>query len=87
MRHLRRFESEIHDFTLGLSRTHVKYTRIEIAGVLDRVADGESLDEIARGFDSYVSREAIAEAVTIANRLFTASYPAFPSLAVQKIAA
>ena len=68
-------------------RPTFKYTRIEIAGVLDRVADGESLDEIARGFDSYVSREAIAEAVTIANRLFTASYPAFPSLAVQKIAA
>lgn len=57
-------------------RPTFKYTRVEIAGVLDRIADGESVDEIARGFDGYVSREAIAEAVQIANRLFAASYPA-----------
>jgi uncharacterized protein (DUF433 family) len=52
-------------------RPTFKYTRIEIAGVLDRIADGESVDEIAHGFAGYVSREAVAEAVTIASRYFS----------------
>ncbi len=68
-------------------RPTFKYTRVEIAGVLDRIADGESVDEIARGFDGYISRDAITEAVQIANRLFTSSYPAFPPVSPQKITA
>jgi uncharacterized protein (DUF433 family) len=53
-------------------RPTFKYTRVEIAGVLDRIADGESIDEITRGFDGYISREAIVEALHIASRYFSA---------------
>ena len=56
-------------------RPTFKYTRIEIAGVLDRIADGESVDEIARGFDGYVSRDAVAEALKIGSHLLTISRP------------
>ncbi|MEI6432920.1 MAG: DUF433 domain-containing protein [bacterium] len=52
-------------------RPTFKYTRVEIAGVMDRLADGESVDEIARGFDGYITREAIVEAVNIASRFFS----------------
>jgi uncharacterized protein (DUF433 family) len=57
-------------------RPTFKYTRVEIAGVMDRIADGESIDEIARGFNGYITREAIVEAVTIASRYFATMSPA-----------
>ncbi len=43
-------------------RPTFKYTRIEITGVLERLAAGESVDAIVQGFRGRVSREAIAEA-------------------------
>lgn len=39
-----------------------KNTRIEVAGVLDRVATGESVESIAAGFGGRVPREAVLEA-------------------------
>lgn len=39
------------------------YTRIEIAGTLDRLAAGESMDEMVAGYRGRVSREAIIEAL------------------------
>ena len=49
-------------------RPTFKYTRVEIAGVMDRIADGESVDEIARGFEGYISHGAIVEAIGIVSK-------------------
>ena len=44
-------------------RPTFKYTRIEIAGTLDRIAAGESIEEIVKGYRNRVSREAVVEAM------------------------
>ncbi len=46
-----------------------KYTRIEIAGTVSRIASGETIDAIVEGYRGRVSREAILEAVEIAGKL------------------
>jgi uncharacterized protein (DUF433 family) len=40
-------------------RPTFKYTRMEITGALDRLAAGESLEEIVAGYRGRVSREAV----------------------------
>lgn len=50
-------------------RPTFKYTRIEIAGTLDRIAAGEDLDTIVEGYRGRVSREALIEAIQIAKNL------------------
>ena len=57
-------------------RPTFKYTRIEIAGTLDRLAAGESLDEIVVGYRGRVSREAIMEAIQIVTAGFLKTLPA-----------
>jgi len=44
-------------------RPTFKYTRIEIAGVMERLAKGENVESIVLGFRGRVSREAISEAI------------------------
>lgn len=44
-------------------RPTFKYTRIEIVGTMDRLAVGESLDEVVAGYRGRVSREAVMEAM------------------------
>ena len=56
-------------------RPTFKYTRIEVAGTLDRLAAGESLDAIAAGYGERVSRAAIQEAIDIATQHFLNSLP------------
>jgi uncharacterized protein (DUF433 family) len=56
-------------------RPTLKYTRIEIAGTLDRLAAGESLDEIVAGYRGRVSREAIIEAIPIVTAGFLRTLP------------
>jgi uncharacterized protein (DUF433 family) len=46
-------------------RPTFKYTRIEVAGVLDRLAAGEHLDDLVAGYRGRVSREAIVEALRV----------------------
>jgi len=46
-------------------RPTFKYTRIEIVGTLDRLAAGETLDEVVAGYQGRVSREAVVEAVRV----------------------
>ena len=41
------------------------YTRIEITGTLERLANGENIDEIVKGYQGRVSREAILEAMQL----------------------
>jgi uncharacterized protein (DUF433 family) len=57
-------------------RPTFKYTRIEIAGTLDRLAAGESLEEIVAGYRGRVSREAIIEAIKIVTAGFLKTLPA-----------
>ena len=57
-------------------RPTFKYTRIEIAGTLERLAAGESVDEIVAGYRGRVSREAIIEAIQIVTAGFLRTLPA-----------
>jgi len=56
-------------------RPTFKYTRIEITGTLDRLAAGESIDEIVEGYRGRVSREAIMEAIQVISKQFEQSLP------------
>ncbi len=56
-------------------RPTFKYTRIEIAGALDRVAAGETIDEIVRGYRGRVSRVALMEAIQLVTHEFIDSLP------------
>jgi uncharacterized protein (DUF433 family) len=57
-------------------RPTFKYTRIEIAGTLDRLAAGENLDAILTGYRGRVSREAVMEAVQVVTDGFLKTLPA-----------
>jgi uncharacterized protein (DUF433 family) len=57
-------------------RPTFKYTRIEIAGTLDRLAAGESLDAIVASYRGRVSCEAIIEAIQIVTAGFLKTLPA-----------
>jgi uncharacterized protein (DUF433 family) len=56
-------------------RPTFKYTRIEIAGILERLAEGESLDDIVAGYRGRVSREAIHEALHLVTHQFINTLP------------
>jgi uncharacterized protein (DUF433 family) len=53
-----------------------KYTRIEITGTLERIASGENIDEIIKGYRSRVSRGAILEAMILVTNQFLKTLPA-----------
>ena len=52
-----------------------KYTRIEITGMLERLAAGEKIDDIVAGYQGRVSAEAITEAIEIINTQFIQTLP------------
>lgn len=56
-------------------RPTFKYTRIEITGTLDRLAAGETIEQIVAGYRGRVSREAIIEALGVINTQFVANLP------------
>jgi uncharacterized protein (DUF433 family) len=56
-------------------RPTFKYTRIEITGALERLAVGETLDEIVKGYEGRVSREAVVEALNLVTTQFSESLP------------
>jgi len=56
-------------------RPTFKNTRIEITGALDRLAAGESIDEIVEGYHGRVSREAVVEAIQVVSTQFVQSLP------------
>jgi uncharacterized protein (DUF433 family) len=49
-------------------RPTFKYTRIEVAGVLEWLSAGNSLEELLAGYKGRVSREAIQEAAVLAGK-------------------
>lgn len=56
-------------------RPTFKYTRIEITGTLERLAAGESVEEIVTGYRGRVSPAAIREAVHLVTTQFLTSLP------------
>lgn len=56
-------------------RPTFKYTRIEITGTLERLAAGETLDEIVVGYRGRVPREAVIEATLLITRQFVQTLP------------
>lgn len=56
-------------------RPTFKYTRIEITGTLDRLAAGENIDDIVKGYRERVPREAIMEAMQLVTTQFLQSLP------------
>src|SRR5438132_14195940 len=57
-------------------RPTFKYTRIEIAGTLERLAAGETIDEIAAGYRGRVPRKAMVDAVRLVTDRVLHSLPA-----------
>jgi uncharacterized protein (DUF433 family) len=57
-------------------RPTFKYTRIEITGTLERLAAGESIDDIVKGYRGRVSHAAITEAVRLVTDQFLKTLPA-----------
>ena len=51
------------------------YTRIEIAGTLERLASGESVEQLVRGYRGRVSVAAIAEAVALVTNGYLNALP------------
>jgi len=49
-------------------RPTFKYTRIEVAGVLEWLSAGNSLEELLAGYRGRISREAVREAATLAGK-------------------
>ena len=56
-------------------RPTFKYTRIEITGTLERLAAGETIEQIVAGYRGRVSQEAIVEAISVINSQFIATLP------------
>ena len=56
-------------------RPTFKYTRIEITGTLNRLAAGESMEQIIRGYRKRVPREAIIESLQVISTQFVANLP------------
>ena len=56
-------------------RPTFKYTRIEITGTLERLASGESIDDIVKGYRGRVSQDAIYEAVRLITAQFILTLP------------
>lgn len=56
-------------------RPTFKYTRIEITGTLERLAAGETIDEIVAGYRNRVSKDAIIEAVSLVTQQYITTLP------------
>ena len=56
-------------------RPTFKYTRIEITGTLERLAAGENIDAIVKGYRGRVPHAAIVEAVRLVTAEFLKTLP------------
>ena len=55
-------------------RPTFKYTRVEVSGVLDRLARGDSIAQVVEAFQGRIPSEAVSEAIALANRLFVSFF-------------
>lgn len=56
-------------------RPTFKYTRVEVAGVLQRLAACNSVDELIAGYGGRITREAIEEAAGLAAKALVRQIP------------
>lgn len=56
-------------------RPTFKYTRIEIAGTLERLAAGESVESLVAGYRDRVSAQAIEEAAEVVTKEYLRTLP------------
>ncbi|MBP7961579.1 MAG: DUF433 domain-containing protein [Caldilineaceae bacterium] len=56
-------------------RPTFKYTRIEIAGTLERLAAGESVESLVIGYRDRVSAQAIEEAAEVVTKEYLRTLP------------
>lgn len=56
-------------------RPTFKYTRIEIAGTLERLAFGDSIAQLVQGYQGRVSAEAITEALNLVTNGYIDALP------------
>jgi uncharacterized protein (DUF433 family) len=56
-------------------RPTFKYTRIEITFILNRIATGESVDALVKGYGGRFSHAAVEEAMQLVNIQFLDSLP------------
>jgi uncharacterized protein (DUF433 family) len=63
-------------------RPTFKYTRIEVSGVLDRLASSESIDELVHAYRGRISQAAIVEAIHLVTDQFVESLPALEAVQV-----
>ncbi len=56
-------------------RPTFKYTRIEITGTLERLAVGEPINEIVKGYQGRVTHKAIIEAISLITTQFIRTLP------------
>ncbi len=56
-------------------RPTFKYTRVEITGALERLAEGESVEQIVKGYRGRISKEAIIDAVRLVADQFSRTLP------------
>lgn len=57
------------------TRPTFKYTRIEITGTMERLASGETIEQLVAGYNGRVSQEAILEAMQLITSQFITSLP------------
>lgn len=60
-------------------RPTFKYTRIEITGTLERLAAGETIEDIVKGYRGRVTADAIFEAVRLMTTHFIQALPELES--------
>lgn len=63
------------DVGVCVGRPTFKYTRIEVAGALDRLASCETMQSIVKCYDGRVLREGLEEAVSIVTCYFVSHLP------------
>ena len=56
-------------------RPTFKYTRIEVTGILERLAMGRTIEQLVNGYRGRISRDAIIEAIMLVSNHFGQTLP------------
>jgi len=56
-------------------RPTFKYTRIEVTGILERLATGRTIEQLVNGYRGRISRDAIIEAIMLVSNHFSQTLP------------
>lgn len=56
-------------------RPTFKYTRVEMTFILNLLADGESIDDLAAAYEGRITHEAILEAIRLVTSKYSSTLP------------